>query len=97
MDFLSFLTPRNIFEFLLASGFLAQLLPPVNKFIAKIVGNRYGRIGLDLAKAMEDGKISEDEGRGIIGQVYRIAAEKSINADIEKLAQSDDLPELGEL
>ena len=31
------------------------LLPPVNRWLAKITGNQYVRKGLEVAKALEDG------------------------------------------
>ena len=76
---LRLLTPRNIIDLLLASGFIAQLLPPVNRLIGRIVSNRYGRIAMDVAEAMEDGKLTEAEVRAIITGVYRSqTAESSV-------------------
>lgn len=39
---------------------LGALLPPVNRFLARVTGNRYVAKGLRIAKALEDGMQVED-------------------------------------
>ena len=39
---------------------LLGLLPPVNRFLARVTGNRYVSKGLKIAKALEDGVQVED-------------------------------------
>ncbi|MEM9908431.1 MAG: hypothetical protein AAF921_25805 [Cyanobacteria bacterium P01_D01_bin.44] len=45
---------------------LPFLLPAVNKFLARITGNRAVKYGLKVADAIKDGKLSIDDVQGLL-------------------------------